>query len=310
VIFGVPSSSQRIAYNPALGEPVVQTPGRMSRGEHAAECPFCAAIAAGQWPEGETTWMRPNDFPPLSPPVGECFVLLYARAHGPSFAQLGHEQARDVISLWRRAYEELSARYPCVMTFENAGAAIGQTQAHPHGQTYAVSFLPPTIARELAQVEAFHAGGKGCLFCDVLSRECRAQRVVIETAQWIGFVPEYARYPYEVHLYPRVHVANLGGLAAEGAAIAELAAALHAVIRAYDRVFEGPMPYMLAIHQLATSRFHLHLELLPAGRAPGTLKYAASSETAFGLWLNDALPEQKAAELRAAIAAGGGTRGD
>jgi UDPglucose--hexose-1-phosphate uridylyltransferase len=40
---------------------------------------------------------------------------------------------------------------------------------------------------------------------------------------------------------------------------------------------------------------------LPVGRAPGKLKFAASSESAFGLWLNDAVPDVKAAELRAAM---------
>ena len=74
------------------------------------------------------------------------------------------------------------------------------------------------------------------------------------------------------------------------------------VVRAYDRLFEAPMPYMLALHQLADSRYHFHIELLPVGRAPGKLKLAASSEAAWGFWLNDSLPEVKAAELRAAIA--------
>jgi UDPglucose--hexose-1-phosphate uridylyltransferase len=76
-------------------------------------------------------------------------------------------------------------------------------------------------------------------------------------------------------------------------------------VRAYNRAFAGPMPYMLALHQLADPRFHLHVELLPVGRAPGKLKLAASSEMAFGFWLNDALPEATAAELRALYAAVG-----
>jgi UDPglucose--hexose-1-phosphate uridylyltransferase len=303
------SSAPRIVFNPTLGVSVVQTPGRMNRQEQAADCPFCAEIAAGRWPEVEETWMRPNDFPPFSPPVGECFVLLYARAHTLSFAQFDAGQAEGVVALWQRAYRELSDRYTCVMTFENAGVAIGQTQAHPHGQTYAVSFVPPTLAQELAQAEAFHARAKGCLFCDVLAQEIGGGRLVIETPTWVGFIPSYARYPYEVHLYPRTHVANLGDLPSGGAAASDLAASLLSVVRAYDHVFRGPMPYMLVVHQLATQRFHLHVELLPVGRAPGKLKHAASSETGFGLWLNDALPEQKAAELRDAIAAWGSTHG-
>ena len=84
-----------------------------------------------------------------------------------------------------------------------------------------------------------------------------------------------------------------------GAAVWELAALLPRLIRMYNAVFAGPMPYMLAVHQLADERYHLHIELLPVGRAPGKLKLAASSETAWGFWLNDALPEVAAAQLRA-----------
>jgi UDPglucose--hexose-1-phosphate uridylyltransferase len=83
----------------------------------------------------------------------------------------------------------------------------------------------------------------------------------------------------------------------------ELAALLPRLIQVYNQVFAGPMPYMLAVHQLADERFHLHIELLPVGRAPGKLKLAASSEMAWGFWLNDALPEAAAAELRALYAA-------
>ncbi len=61
------------------------------------------------------------------------------------------------------------------------------------------------------------------------------------------------------------------------------------------------MPYRLVLHQVHNERFHLHPEVLPVGRAPGHLKYAASAESGFGLWLTDALPEAKAAELRQAM---------
>jgi len=74
------------------------------------------------------------------------------------------------------------------------------------------------------------------------------------------------------------------------------------LVAAYTTIYQAPMPYMLALHQLANERYHFHIEVLPVGRAPGKLKFAASSESAFGLWLNDAVPEIKAAELRDAIA--------
>ena len=295
---------QRLIRNPLLGSYVVQTPGRMNRREGATECPFCADIADGRWPEGAETWARPNDFPPLRPPLGECYVLLYAREHDLSFVDLSVTRVAAIVDLWQSIYLDLSARYACVMSFENAGAAIGQTQNHPHGQTYGVSFLPPTIDRELSEIAAAHTRDGGCLLCQTLAAEIGGPRVVIDTPHWLGFVPQWARYPYEVHLYSRAHVPNIGALPRGGDAARELAGALLGLVRAYNTVYAAPMPYMLALHQLGDPRYHFHIELLPVGRAPGKLKFAASSESAFGLWLNDAVPDAKAAELRAALSQG------
>jgi UDPglucose--hexose-1-phosphate uridylyltransferase len=124
---------------------------------------------------------------------------------------------------------------------------------------------------------------------------------VLSGEDWLAFAPTYARYPYQVHMLPRAHFSSVSGVDGE-VATEELASMLLRVIRAYNRVFEAPMPYMLALHQLADPRYHFHIELLPVGRALGKLKLAASSEAAWGFWLNDSLPEIKAAELRAAIA--------
>src|SRR5271165_3495425 len=159
---------QRLLWNPLLGEHVVQSPGRMNRREGAADCPFCADIVAQRWPVGAETWIRPNDFPALQPPLGECYILLYARQHELLFADMDLDRIAAVVDLWQEVYLRLSARYACVMTFENSGAAIGQTQHHPHGQTYGVAFLPPTIERELAQVVAAQAKDHTCLFCQVM----------------------------------------------------------------------------------------------------------------------------------------------
>jgi UDPglucose--hexose-1-phosphate uridylyltransferase len=85
----------------------------------------------------------------------------------------------------------------------------------------------------------------------------------------------------------------------------DFAALLLQVVRGYNALFNGamaPMPYLMGIHQLADERFHLHVEILPIGRAPGKLKYAASSESIWGLWTNDSSPASKAQELREAIA--------
>ena len=290
---------RRLVWHPLLREYVAQSPGRMHRREETADCPFCADLTSGRVPPGTQAWIRPNDFPALEPPVGECFVVIYSADHDRTFADLRPEEVLRVIGLWQDLYADLAPRYACVMTWETSGAVIGQTQRHPHGQTYAVAVVPPLLAREMESVELAHNNGDGCLFCRILAEEDHGPRAVASGDHWLAFVPPYARYPLEVHIYARRHVSAVDGLARDGAEMRELAALLPRLIQVYNQVFAGPMPYMLAVHQLADERFHLHIELLPVGRAPGKLKLAASSEMAWGFWLNDALPEAAAAELRA-----------
>jgi UDPglucose--hexose-1-phosphate uridylyltransferase len=297
-----PSDGQtRLVWNPFWGEYLGNAPARMQRREGAADCPFCADLTSGRVPPGTQAWIRPNDFPAIRPPVGEAFVLIYGADHHRTFADLDVSDVLRVIGLWQQIYREKAPQYPAVMSWETSGAEIGQTQFHPHGQTFALSVLPDLLARELRAVEASEARGEGCPFCAELEREAAGDRVVLPGDHWLGFIPPYARYPYQVRLTPRRHQPNIAALPGEGPAAEELARHLLRLVRAYNRVYQAPMPYMLALHQLADPRFHVHFEILPVGRAPGKLKFAASSESAWGFWINDSLPEAKAAEFRAAL---------
>jgi UDPglucose--hexose-1-phosphate uridylyltransferase len=47
--------------------------------------------------------------------------------------------------------------------------------------------------------------------------------------------------------------------------------------------------------------YHFHIEFYPPLRSANRLKYLAGSETGAGMFINDTLPEEKAAELRAQV---------
>lgn len=270
----------------------------MSRREGTDICPFCADLTSGRISPATRAWIRPNDYPALEPPDGECYVLIYSRDHDRRFSQMDVGEVLEVIGLWQTIYTQLASRYAVVMTWETSGAEIGQTQRHPHGQTYGVSVTPDLLQRELEAIrEADHRGAL-CPFCELVGVEAGGPRVVVSSEFWVGFVPAWARYPYQVQLVARRHISSVTGFDLDAAEARELAGWLPRLIRMWDELYEAPMPYMLALHQHGDPQFHFHIELLPVGRAPGKLKLAASSEMAWGLWLNDALPEEKAAEMR------------
>ena len=294
-----------LIWNPILRQYMVNAPKRMNRREGTAECPFCADITSGKVAPDTHVWLHPNDFPPVLPPTGEAYVVIYSQDHHRHFTELSVDEVYEVTRLLRDLYRDLATRYPAVMIFETSGEAIGQTQHHPHGQAYGVSELPPTLELELETVRREDAAGRGCPFCRVQAELTAQDFEVAGNATWQALLPPYVRYPYETHLYPRRHLAHLGDMRDDE--LRDLAALLLDVIRGYNELADGamaPMPYMLGLHQLADERFHLHVEILAVGRAPGKLKYAASSESLWGLWLNDSVPADKAGELRVAIEKG------
>ena len=294
-----PNAEPRLIWDPFLGEYLAQAPARMRRRELTSACPFCADLTTGRVPPDSTAWIRPNDFPALRPPLGECYILIYSAGHDRTFADLTPVEAIQVVGLWQTIYERLASHYTTVMSWETCGLVAGQTQRHPHGQTYGISALPDVLARELALVEQRETEGRGCPFCAECEEEQRGPRRILDGRFWLGFVPPYARYPYQTRLTLRRHQSHVAGLTSAEAE--ELASVLPRIIRAYNRLYEDAMPYMLALHQLADPRYHFHIELLPVGRAPGKLKFAASTESAWNFWLNDSFPEAKAAELRDAL---------
>ena len=152
--------------------------------------------------------------------------------------------------------------------------AIGQLPAP--SQTAAAVATPAEhdAVRQLtvASGKAHREATGSCLFCDVVEEELRdGRRVIWENTCWVAFVPFYARWPYEVHVYAKAHVLSLANLTEdERYALAE---ALKAVLLKYDNLWNFSMPYLMAVHQapcgdIDASSFHLHVEFYPPHRTP------------------------------------------
>jgi UDPglucose--hexose-1-phosphate uridylyltransferase len=297
-----------LRWHPLLEEWVTVAPWRQDRTYHPPpdHCPLCPTRPGGL----ETEIPEPdyhiavfeNRFPSYTKDQGRCEVVCYTSDHNSSLGEQSIDHIQDLIEVWRERTNELgrlpNVRY--VFVFENRGEAIGVTLSHPHGQIYAYPFVPPVIERELA-AEARHMRKTGrCLYCDVIAGES-GERTVLRDERWIAFVPAFARWPYEVHLAPLLHRGGLKDL--DETDDASLARTLKGVLQKYDRLFEQPLPYVMAMHQRpprrASRHHHLHLEFYPPNRSRDKLKYLAGSEIGAGAFILDARAEDTAAELRA-----------
>jgi UDPglucose--hexose-1-phosphate uridylyltransferase len=232
--------------------------------------------------------------------VGRCEVICFSSNHTGSFSELPLPHARLVVDAWRDRTSALLAvpGVQQVFCFENRGEEIGVTLAHPHGQIYGYSFVTPRTAAMMAQA-ALHKGGN--LFADLLASEVAdGSRIVARTDLFTAFVPFAARWPVEVHIYPNRFVHSLLDLsAAELDGFAEI---YLDVLRRFDRMYSGPLPYISALHQYsdtpALREGYFHVELMSIRRSATALKYLAASESAMDAFITDVVPEAVAQRLR------------
>jgi UDPglucose--hexose-1-phosphate uridylyltransferase len=125
-------------------------------------------------------------------------------------------------------------------------------------------------------------------------------RIVLQTRNFVAFVPYYARFPGEMQIYPSQHIGALSELDGEGRT--ELAAMIKAVRMKYDNLWGFAIPLMMMVRQQPVRGespwFHFHIEFCPIQRSPTKLKYLAGVESGAGTFLNDTCAEDKAAEFR------------
>ena len=235
--------------------------------------------------------------------AGHCEVICFTDHHEGSFGTIDLSQMRVVMEAWRDRVKELS-KLPYVehiFPFENRGEEVGVTLNHPHGQIYAYSFIPPRTEKMLANATAYLKKHGVPLLTDIIARELKDEvRIVATNAHWIAYVPYAARYPFEIHIAPRKFVSDLAHLSDDVADdFPEIA---KEVLQRLDSVFEMKMAYIAAWHQapvrVGRDVARLHWQITSVRRAPGKLKYLAGSESAFGGFMMDLMPEQSAQQLR------------
>ena len=314
-------------WNPVLGEWVVTATHRQDRTflPPPGYCPLCPTAEGGfptevprehydfvvfenKFPSFRRDPLPPAVLPtklyPVEPSQGICEVVLYSSQHHSTLTALSLERMTQLVRIWRDRYEELGARSDVdyVFIFENKGEAIGVTIHHPHGQIYAFSYIPPKVQREIDSEITHYIETNRCLHCDIIAEELATEtRLVAGNENFLAFVPFYARYPYEVHLYARHHIRSMKEFTPE--LEVELAALLKVVLAKYDNLWGFSLPYMMVMHQAPTDGrlypgSHFHIEFYPPYRTADKLKYLAGCESGAGTFVNDTLPEDKALELR------------
>lgn len=300
----------------------VPPPTRVSHDPACYLCPGSARVGGARNPVYTGPWVFDNDFAALRPDTageamdvdgllvaesepGRCRVICFSPRHDLSLAEMDVAGIRAVVDVWAEQYAELGGRGEIghVQIFENRGAAMGCSNAHPHGQIWAQRSVPLAVARELECMSAHFVRHGRTLLGDYLALELqRAERVVLENAHFVALVPFWAVWPFETLLVSRRPVRDLTAL--DGVERDALADALRRLTGRYDRLFGVPFPYSAGLHQAPTdgaphAEWHLHLHFFPPLLRSATVRKFMVGYEMLGEPQRDVTPEAAAAMLRA-----------
>ena len=313
-----------LRYNPLLGTWTIVAAGRQGRPNLPKDrCPFCPKDNP-KLPKDFDVLAYDNDFPAFSPDApepetvplpflrhaarGKCEIVLYSPEHDLHLKDFSSEHVEKIVALWRARTRALFAkpevRY--VHVFENRGEAVGVTLHHPHGQIYAYPFLPLKIQTELDNARQYYSRTGQNLF-EALNRAEKSdgRRILHENDTFLCYLPDFTDYPFGAFVVAKSDLQTFVEFSDKH--VADLADVLQTLVGGYDFLYETPFPYMMCVHQappvgVHNDYFRFHIEFYPPLRAPGVIKYYASSE--MGAWAaaNTRLVEETADELRSAIA--------
>ncbi len=314
-------------------EELVQKRERRVLPSYSETCPFCpgneklappailAIPASGDWRlrvvpnkfaalsrEGEPTWKIERAHRRING-VGLHDVIIEGRDHSLTTAQLPLEQVLEVVRVYKRRFDEVSAdpRVAHVTIFKNHGITAGTSLEHPHSQMIATPVISQHLrTRMFEALRHFDEYGE-CIFCNSIAQEMEEQtRTVLTSRHFVAIEPFASPSPFYTHILPRRHMASFGEITPEE--MRDLAGVLRTVLAKLYAGLEDPdYNYTIAsgpAESAGVKFYHWYIAVIPR------LTRVAGFELGSGMFINTVLPEAAAEFLRGVQTDGVGASAD
>jgi UDPglucose--hexose-1-phosphate uridylyltransferase len=235
--------------------------------------------------------------------TGIAKVVCYDPRHDVTLSKM---KLDNVIAVFKAFKKEMilfekDPNIKSVLIFENKGEAVGVSNPHPHCQIYAVDFHFKFVEQQTGISQQHKIKTGKTIFESIIESEKKDNlRIIAENKNAIAFIPFFARYAYEVMIFPKAKHSKLNTLNSEE--LIDLVSVFHQVVRKLDMNYDMNFPYVMSIMQAPVDGqeypdFRMHLWLQPPFRQPGLIKYLAGPEIGAGNFMADTMPEEKAFEL-------------
>ena len=245
-------------------------------------------------PKGEVKEEEDRSFRAL-PAVGHHEVIVESPNHDehPSVASIN--QLELIIKAYMDRFRYFSSReyVKYVSIFRNHGPEAGASLSHAHTQIIAASIMPRIVREELDKAKAYWNRTSKCVFCNIIRKEEKSNRLIWENKNFIVFSPWASVHPFEFWIFPRRHQPTILDMSPEE--IHDLAVIMRKCFGGLKSLLNDP-PYNFGFHMVPDSSFHWHLEVYPK------LSIWAGFEKSTGVFINVFSPEEAASSLREALA--------
>jgi UDPglucose--hexose-1-phosphate uridylyltransferase len=240
-------------------------------------------------------------------------VIVETPDHYAQLRTMSAEQACLILDAYAKRLADLRSdpKLRHVVVFRNYRARAGASLSHPHSQVIALPIVPRLVKEKLSTARQYYAQHERCIFCDLIRQELsEGCRLVAANEDFLALVPYAARFPYEVHIYPRCHQHDFVLLQAEQKR--KLVQLLQEVLQSYYELLGDHekglnVPYNMVLQTAPNpaprpgrpdywgtleADYHWHIELIPR------LSKMAGFEWGSGFYINPVLPERAAAQLQ------------
>jgi len=258
----------------------------------------------------------PNLYPAFSPPqktedeiqiiktdclwdaIGNHEVVVESPNHEEDPAEAELQQLELLIKVYIERLKDLSEKpyVKHVSIFRNYGLEAGASLSHAHSQIMATPIVPTLILDEVKASEAFYKEQKKCIYCDIIEKETKSQRLIYEDDDFAVLAPYASINPMEFWILPKKHANNILNLTSSEVSV--FAKILQISLKALKELVNDP-PYNYGFHMTidtqSKSSYHWHLEVYPK------LAIWAGFEKSTGVYINTVAPENAAESLRKTI---------
>lgn len=313
-------TKREIRRNPFTGEWIIYSESRQTRPDREEKiCPLC--LGSEEVPSFHKPFRLPNKYPSLysegdsrikkngdffekTDSYGFCELVVYTDEHNGRFYKLPIESIMDIFQAWNQATKEYSTKENInyVLPFENYGIDVGASLIHPHGQIYAFSIVPEKINKEIERIIDYQKKNNECMSCTYIRTEIeQKERIIFEDDNLIVLIPYYARYAYDIYIYPKRHMNFL--FQATQRELESFAQILRALIITLNTYFNKEISYSLSLIQAPLKKadkasFHMYFKLHTPQRNEKSLKILGAVESTLDFFINGTFPETAVENIR------------